>query len=154
MDRAEVLYDEMTAYLDEVAGPDDAYAIEALRRIDRARPEDFPVSSPDFEDIALRGLNDIDSRKCENLGEPALRALIGRGMEMAKQYSAFNDQGVALFIASLFILGHGFDHDPIFPWISGALNDSREADPSRRVERLHVRMKTCLGETLAYLEGD
>ena len=74
-------------------------------------------------------------------------------MEMAKQYSVFNDLGVTLFIASLFTLGHGFDYDPIFPWISGALNDLCEADPSRRVERLHARMKTCLGETLAYLEG-
>ncbi len=153
MDRAEVLYEEMTTYLDEVAGPENAYAIGALHALDRARPEDFPVSSPDFEEIALWGLNEIHPQWCEYLGEAAVRALIGRGMEMAKQYSAFNDQGVALFIASLFVLGHGFDHDPIFPWISGALNDSREADPSRQVERLHARMKTCLGETLAYLEG-
>ena len=32
MDRAEVLYEEMTTYLDAVAGPDNAYLIEALRR--------------------------------------------------------------------------------------------------------------------------
>jgi hypothetical protein len=151
MDRAQQLYEAMTTYLDEVAGPENAYAIEALRRLDRARPEDFPVASPDFEEIALRGLNEIHPQWCASLGEVAVRALIGRGMELARQYAAFNDQGVALFIASLFILGHGFDHDPIFPWISEALNDSRETDPSRRIERLQTRMKACLGEVLADL---
>jgi hypothetical protein len=152
MERADRLYGALLDHLGRVAGPDNAYSIEALRRIDRARPEDYPASAADFEEVALRGLRDLYPQKCDDAGEPALRGVIRRGRELARRYAAEDDLGVALFIALLFALGHGFDHDPLFPWISEALSDPRVADPRRRVTRLHTRMKTYLHEALVYLE--
>jgi hypothetical protein len=152
MERADRLHAALFEYLDRVAGPKNAYSIEALRRLDRARPEDFSVSASDFDEVALRGLRDVHPQKCEFVGELAVRQVIRSGREQARAQSAEDDLGVALFIALRFTLGHGFDRDPLFPWISQTLNDPLVAEPRRRVERLHFRMKTYLSEALSYLE--
>jgi hypothetical protein len=60
--------------------------------------------------------------------------------------------GAALFIALPWAVGHGFDHDPLFPGTSGGLNDPRVRDPARRVERFDTRAKLDLGAALADLE--
>jgi hypothetical protein len=152
MERAGRLHQTTVHYLEQVAGPRNEFTIEALRRIGRARPEDYPISGPDFEDVAARGLMEMYPERCIYLGEAALQALIARGVATAGRYQVRNDLGVALFVALLFALGHAFDRDPLFPWISGALNDPRVTDHARRVERLYVRTKTYLSEALAYLE--
>jgi hypothetical protein len=149
MERADRLHAAMLAYLDQVAGPDQAYALEALRRVDRTRPEDYLVAGRDFEASALQALNDIYPQKCAYLGEPALRAAIRRSREPARRYSADSDLGAALFLGLAFALGHGFDHDPLLPWISRTLSEPRGTDPGRRVERLHARMKVYQGKVLA-----
>jgi hypothetical protein len=152
MERAEQLHAALVVYLEQVAGCRNAYSIEALRRINGARPEDYTVSAPDFEDFAVSRLNYAHPQRCAYLGEPSLRSLIRSGMKMAKEYSADNILEVGLFVALMFALGHGFDHDPLFPWISGALNDPHVTDSNRRVERLYTRAKTYLSHALAFLE--
>jgi hypothetical protein len=150
--RAEVLHDEMLSYLDEVDGPGGEYSLAALKALHGLTPEDYPVGGPDFDDMMLRGLAAVYPAKCEYLGESSIRALIGRGQEMAAHYSADTDLGVTLFIGLLFILGHAFDRDMLFPWVPTVLADRRLRNAERRAERLHARARTYLAETLAFLK--
>jgi hypothetical protein len=152
MERADRLHAASMTYLEQVAGPDHAYAREALRRSNRARPEDYLGAGPDFESAVLRGLNDIYPQKCAYLGEPALRAAIQDARELAGRYSADTDLGVALFLGPAFALGRGFDHDPLLPWISKTLREPLGADPGRRVGRLYTRLKAYQGKVLASWE--
>jgi hypothetical protein len=150
--RANRLYERATAYFHEVAGPDDEYLIDAMLRIHRAAAEVLPPLGPDLEEAALTRLSSIYPEKCESVGEPALRALIRRGPELARHHSAGTDLGVALFIALPFALGHGFATDPLYPWISEVLNDPLVTEISRRAERLKARAMGYLGRLLDDLE--
>lgn len=152
MVRADRLFERAMDYFHKVFGPDDEQMVAALRRIDEARLEDYPASAHDLEEVGLRGLTAMYPQKCEYVGEPALRALIRRGPELARKYSTATDLGLALFIALPFALGHGFAADPLYPWIAGVLGNAMIADPEKRVERLYNRTKTYLGEALARLE--
>src|SRR5262249_43215946 len=118
----------------------------------RLGPEDYPVPGLGFEPAALRLLGDIHPERCEYLGGPAVRALVRRGVEVARRHGADVGPGPAVLTALVVALGHGCDDDPLHPWISGALGDPRLSDPARRAGRLQTRARTCLAETLAFLE--
>lgn len=153
MARAERFYERAMDYFRRVFGPDDEQMVDALRRLDAARLEDYPVSGDNSEEVALRALAAIYPQKCAVVGEPALRGLIRRGPELARKYGTSTSIGLALFIALPFALGHGFAADPLYPWISGVLNNAAIAEPEKRVERLYSRTKTYLGAALARREG-
>ncbi len=150
--KADRLYDRAMDYLHRVAGPNHEYSIEAIRRISRARVEDFQGEGEDFESKVIRGLKMMYPQKCEYLGEPGLRAAIQRGTGLAESYSVSSETGVILFIALVFALGHCFASDPQFPWISAALNDPLVKDPNGRAERLHAKMMAYVRRALGYLE--
>jgi hypothetical protein len=152
MERADRLFERAMAYLDRVFGPNDAYQIEALRRISGAQIEDYPDRASDPEDFALRALKEVYPQKCEESGDEALRGLIRRGIELAWHHGGPTELGVALFIALPFALGHGFAADPFFPWIAETLEDPRITDPAKRIVRLHTRAKTYLTAALDYFD--
>lgn len=144
MDRGDDLHERATAHLGEVQGLDDQHLNAALDALHGARFEDYPASREGYESLVLGGLKAIHPRKCEAAGDPALRALIRRGVELARGHGPVSDQGAALFIVLPFMLGHGFASDPFYPWIAETLADPRIGDPPRRVERLHARARAYL----------
>jgi hypothetical protein len=151
--RAERLHAVTMDYLRQVAGPDNEYAIEALRRISRVRPEGYPApAAGDFETTAVEGLKAIYPQRCQFVGEPALRDLVRRSTALARRHEATTDLGLAVFIALMFSLGHGFTTDPLYPWIAAVLNNPLVTDPVKRIERLHANTRTYLDATLANLE--
>lgn len=152
MARADLLYDKMLEYLEKVSGPKDEYALEAMRRLNRERAEDYQVSRDNFKSQVVSGLHRIYPQKAEYLGEPLINELIKRANVLAGNYSITSKEGVALFIALMFGLGHGFATDPLFPWISTTLQDESIADPNDKAERLRMKMKVYLDRALKYLE--
>ena len=95
-----------------------------------------PIPEP-----ALARLRAIYPEKCDYVGEPAIRALIPRGVKLARSYSLASDFGVAFLIGLMFALGHGVAHDPKFPWIDETLKDEKRGDPDERARQLHATIK-------------
>jgi hypothetical protein len=153
MARADRLHGRLMDYFDRVVGPDGAYLQVALRKIHEARPDDYPGLVGGDEGEALAILRSFYPQRCDAAGDAALLALVRGGRDRARRLGAESVAEVGLFVALPFALGHGYAHDPFYPWITETLNDPRIADPRKRIARLYTRTRTYLGEVVVYLEG-
>ena len=151
MERADILHDEMMAYLDQTAGRDNEYLFSALRKLERARLEDFQSQGGSFDGAVRSGLKNIYPQKYDYVGEDIINGLIDRGKGAAAARSVTSPHGAALFIVLLFELGHGIFDDPLYPWVSQTLDDESIGNPDERVQRLQARLKAYLDQTLKNL---
>ena len=131
-----------------MAGPVNAYTLDALRKIRRAASKDVTLSGEAFESEMLSQMKRIYPQKCNYVSDAPLRMLIQRGVELATTYSVTITRGVALFVVLMFAMGHGFSFDPLFPWISRNLRDPKIDDPGKRVLRLETKSITYLDRVL------
>jgi hypothetical protein len=152
-DRSMRLYENTTAYLERVAGPENIYTVRALRRLADLAGQELPPRATDFQEVMLSHLEAAYPEKCAYVGEDALMTLIDEGVEGAKEMSFSSVRGMALFVVLMFALGHGFADDPLFPWISKSLTDPRITDPGERAMRLEAKALTYLSHVLKYLEA-
>ena len=151
-ERADRLHAKTIDYLKNVAGPDNEYALDAMRRTRRASEADLIPPGQTLRSATLERMKSIYPQKCAYVGDAPLRALIQHGMKLAKEHSVSTDESAALFIVLMFALGHGAAADPLFPWISATLNDRAVADPEKRVDRLRRKAITYLDRALGHLE--
>jgi hypothetical protein len=152
MERADLLYDKMLMYLEQVSGADDDYFVNSLHRLNKTNIEDYAPAGGNFQTKIVAALRSIYPQKCEYLGEQQLHTLAQRGKELAGEYSVTSEKGVAIFTALMFTLGHGFAADPLFPWISKTLKDETVIDPNERVEKIYKKTKIYLEKVIRYLE--
>jgi hypothetical protein len=154
MRRADLLHERTMEYVQAITGPDSKYEIAAMRRaVDQ--PLEVPVvGDRDFKEKTVDRLRAIYPEKCDYVGDAAIRALIPRGIRLARGYSVSSDFGTALFIGLMFALGHGFATDPKFPWIEAALTDPDLGDPDQRVHHVSTTVKTLFEHFLLLLHQD
>jgi len=152
MERADQLYGHLMEYAEKVAGPDNAYIKEALRRASLQRFEDLPLPAGNFEKEMIARLTANYPQKCEYVGEAALRELIPLGIALARKYSVSTAAGKVFLIGLMFAQGHGFATDPQLPWIQATLNNPAITDANKRIERLYSKTMTYLRHVLASLE--
>jgi hypothetical protein len=152
MVRAERLYEKLADYVEKVAGPENKFVKEALRRASQQRFEDLSVHMENFESETIARLATNYPQKCKYVGEPALKKLIPLGLELANRHSVSTNAGKVLLVGLMFTQGHGFATDPQLPWVSATLNNSAISDPNKRIERLYSKVMTYLDHVLAELE--
>ncbi|WP_020587287.1 hypothetical protein [Desulfobacter curvatus] len=152
MDRADFLYEKMQDYLQSVAGPDNKYAIRALKKLSNFRSQSTPPVNTEFQNKMIRHMTDIYPEKCKYNGTQALENLIKSGMAKAGEYWPGNDSGTALFIGLMFGFGHGVWKDPQFPWVAATLDNPSISDPDKRTESLKARSFIYLDHVLKYFE--
>lgn len=150
MQRAQRLYAKTREYLARVVGRNNEYAIESLRTIRNllSRPFSFPRNLLASE--VLSEMKRIYPQKCVYTGDPPLLALVQEGIALAEAYSMKPTRGIALFVLLMFALGHGFAEDPLFPLLSGTLEDPRAIDSDERARRFQAKAAACLNQVLAY----
>jgi hypothetical protein len=146
------LFQASEHYLETIGQHDHSIAIPLLRalkdvRLDRLRP-----GIPGFVEATLETLWTIDPRRCQHLGEGALRELIRRSPQAAADCGLDTDRGVAMVTLLSFVVGHGFATDPIYPWIESALCNPRTTDPAYRGRCLEGLAETFLTRALAHFE--
>lgn len=118
---------------------DQSRLIRELRRIRQVRDEVLlPPAIPEFYRNTLTRLGEIFPNKYEYVGELNLRRLIQRGIMSAQSHRITTERGVVTFIAMMFVLGSGFDSDPLAPWASAILRDLSITSESERVNRLYA----------------
>jgi hypothetical protein len=141
----------MNEYLDKVAGPDNEFSIQALRRLQLASFDSIAAGSAGFDDAVTRGLRAIYPQKAECVGESVIQGLIQRGLDLSKKHSLSTHKGTALIVSLMFALGHGITVDPLYPWIGATLNDRLVTDPAARTDRLYSKTRVYLDRVLAHL---
>lgn len=149
--RADRLYARSMQYLDRVLGPDNRFAIEALRRMKF-------LPRPNLADVrvdagrTVTALQSVYPQKAEYLGPDVLRALAERSAGRARNRGISMAAGFALFAGLEFAVGCAFEADPLYPWIESALVDPLIQKPEDRVSRLYDKTMVYLDHAVAYLE--
>lgn len=145
--RADTLFDKMAEYDEKVSGPKQEFYVKALERLNSVRIEHYDLSPGSFDNEVVGALRKIYPQKCEFLGKEVIRELISISKKQAGEMSITSDRGLGLVVALIFVVGRGFAHDPMYPWISKALNDEKR-DPNERIENAHTKMKIYLDALL------
>ncbi len=148
MARADRLYDVMTKYWADVAGPKNGHMFSALRKLSQARAEDYVTAGASLEDCLLAGLKSIYPQKCEYLGEAPLRALLKKTFELADKHGFTSNEDVGLMTALTLFLGHECTRDPLHGWIARPLADQRFASPAECSAELRAKAMLYLKHTL------
>ena len=151
--RSRSLHDAMLVYLDAVAGPDRSFARETLHRVGRVRLENLSGANHGREQEAVDALLLLDPVRGAHLGAARLRGFVRYAAEAANRRSLATDRGIAIVTLMMFVMGHGFAEDPLFPWASATFADTSLADPDARVARLERGLATYVERALRPVVG-
>jgi hypothetical protein len=146
MERADTLFDKMIEYDNVVTGPGKTNYRQALGRLNKISLDDGSLVG-NFKTKVLTGLERIYPEKFSYIGVDGAERLIIEAKEIADDHSISSKNGIALFAALAFMLGHGFAHDPFFPWISKEL-EKEAAEPDERADRIQTKLKLYLDTAL------
>lgn len=151
--RTERLYDIAIAYIDAITGNDGEHAIAALRRINE-RPLDQTIfrSGDSFKDQMLATLHYLYPEKYSYVGENNISHLVDRGLTLGREMGISHASGLGLFVGLMFVFGHKFAADPLYPWIERTLSD-RSFDPHNRIDRLRKKVEVYARAALSNLDG-
>jgi hypothetical protein len=117
-----VVHDQAQRYLNSVAGEANEHLIKALVRVGRLDLTRLPnADAEDFEPAIQRLLRSLYPTKYGVQGAEANRELAKLGKARAEKY-AMPGAGAAILTTVAFMLGTGFDRDPVHPWLQSALS--------------------------------
>jgi len=146
--RAGQLYGRMISYLDQVAGPNQQYAIDALKRL-----LDYNLDAPHeawSQSSTTEAMARFYPQKFEFVGESAMRKIMRQAAKEASGYGLPPGEGTAVLSAMKFAMGHLICQDPFYPWISATLNDPLTIDGNGRLARLVSKLRTYGSYVLAH----
>jgi len=125
--RAQRLHAAAMTYLDRVCGPDGKFIQAAIQRL-REEPLQAPALLTEYETFALVRLRAVWPQKFEYLTEAGTRHLIEHAGKVAGGYGIDNLSGRLLILGLMYILGGGFDQDPMVPWAGNILRGAGQFD--------------------------
>jgi hypothetical protein len=152
-ERADAIYDELMDYLDKVGGPDREYSKRALRKVGELPFEPISIDDPVFTESVMRRMQDVYPEKADFMETESLQELIRQAVKEAKKMDVLTDAGVYLFVGLMFMIGHGFIRDPMYPWIANTLGKPAVDNPDRRIERLHAKAMIYVEHVLLHING-
>jgi len=122
-----------------------SYLIRVLSEIEQESLEELPPQAgrPLAHEIVSR-LRMLFPVKTGMIGDDCLRMLVETAFASAAGYGIRNARGLYLFSALSFVLGAGFDCDPLFPWASKTLSGETLTDPVTRTQQLYAAAQTAL----------
>lgn len=155
MASAEKLYRHTLKYLEKVVGPEDSYALDALKRISQTARQERSVSRDDFVPTMLHMTSEIYPQKAAYLGQATVKVLIQKAIDEASVYEISEPTSMALIYVLMLAFGHGCTKDPLYPWIERTLKNPRLTDSKIRAERLKKKSLTWLDHVIAsFSEGE
>ncbi|MDG4555062.1 MAG: hypothetical protein P9E24_12595 [Candidatus Competibacter sp.] len=142
------LYEQAMAFLDRTVGPDNEFLRQTLNVLRHPRVFEGLPGAPSFGHRVLLLLQTLAPEKYKALGDGALRALVRSGYEAAKYHGVTTESGMMNYLALAFVLGSGFDRDPLYPWAAAVLSDPALADPAQRGSALRENALKALEKCL------
>jgi hypothetical protein len=153
MQRAERIREEFLDYLEKVSGPDAINVQKALRELLVLARDPVTLSESNFVAEMLQGMTRVFPQKVAYVGEKALTVLIHEGLAEAQRYGFRTVRSKGMIVVLMFAFGHGCTNDPLYPWLSRTLTDTRIVDPAARAQRLEKKSITWLEHVVANNAG-
>ncbi|MBX3635766.1 MAG: hypothetical protein KF683_10330 [Rubrivivax sp.] len=135
-------------YQIQTRGRDNAYAIEALRRLGAylAWLDSLPDAGLEAELLQL--MASIHPEKFGFVGPALLGRLITQARQEAARHGIEQPSGVGLLCGLMFALGHGITRDPLYPWVNDSLAQPPARDAAWRIESLRRKTRLYLTAVL------
>ena len=83
-------------------------------------------------------LERIWKEKYHQLSESNRLVLIKSSVAKARTYGIGSDAGALICVVMMYMLGSGFDEDPLFSWAHQVLRDPTQPDQAAKVEKLYL----------------
>ncbi len=154
MQRAEWLYEKTMDYRKKVAGPEDVYTLEALKKIAVFARNPISMPADNYIPALLREIALIYPQKAAYVGKAGLEALIRKGIVGAQRQRFTTMRGAALVATLMLAFGCGCGIDPLYPWIGKTLNNEAIANPDDKAKHLEKKAVIWLDHVLKYFERD
>lgn len=144
----ERIYVQAMEFLDRTLGPEHQWLPQTLDLFRRNETFDEVPSAPSFGHRVLLLLQTLAPRKYRALGEEPLHDLVRQGYQSAKRYGLSDERSLMNYIALAFILGSGFDRDPLYPWAAAILSSPTAVDPAQKGAALRAAALDALAKLL------
>ncbi len=145
--RIEIIYGQASALLDRIAGPEQM-PLPPMLNVWRQPQVYEGLSGPSIGHRLLLLLQMLAPEKYRALGEEALRGLVRLGYENARRQGLSTEPGLMHYVALMFMLGSGFDRDPLYPWAAAVLGDPALQDAAQKGAALREAALAFLGRCL------
>jgi hypothetical protein len=129
--------DKMLEMFRKITGVGNIIIYRVILTFTRNPDELFKKLSAGNLSKALYHLNNLFKQKYEAVGKENLDEMITLGTANAGRYGIKDEGYTLVYIAFMFMLGSGFDHDPQFPWTAEILNDIALKDGRQKIEMLY-----------------
>ena len=140
-------YDCAVAYLESTCGQKNLYLVRAKLRIRRQRFDSLNRFRWNALPAVLTGLlEEIYPQKAAYAGESAMKDLALYAVSTALKRGVSTGRAAGIHALHLFMLGSGYERDPLYPWAAGIL-DAGGAGP------VDTRFDRVLEASLTYMEG-
>jgi hypothetical protein len=141
------LHDQTMNYLDRVAGPENKALIKALVRLKQFDPMRFESETTNFPSCIADILREIYPEKANEQSDTNLLTLVVSAERSAAAQGVESLTGFGVFAGLAFMLGSGFLHDPLHPWVAQALSNT--ANPDVRVKNLLAQARVFIDLSLS-----
>lgn len=149
-DRLDYLYRTTLDYLSSTAGEDSELIVRAMLRIRAWDPALAPATDADAWEQDMCALFDhLYPEKFAFQDEDATLAMLRAIPARAARYQLDAPPALSIYALHAFMLGFGFDTDPLHPWAAQALSAPDCPSPQDRVARLWDAAMQHLNESLS-----
>ncbi len=134
-DRITILYERTLDYLGDTAGENAERVVRAMLRM---RKIDF-AAIPAVEDVAWPAeccsmLSSLYPEKFNFQGADLTQRSVRQFVSRARELGLSGPAGEFLYVLLAFMLGSGFDQDPLHPWAAAVLHQDAGGDRSAELE--------------------
>jgi hypothetical protein len=145
--RAQRLHAASMEYLEKVSGPDNEFIDAAQSRLLNEPLQVQTGSGSDFIKEVSQRLERIWPEKYRQLDEDRRTILVQEAAGKARAYKIESPVGVLICIVMMYMLGSGFDNDPMFLWAHKILSSEQEG--AAKINQLHATSIACLKQWCA-----
>ncbi|OOG55627.1 hypothetical protein [Rhodanobacter sp. C03] len=133
-------------YRDASGTPNTARFAAELKQL-RTMPDESlgPHNLPVFDHALQARLRQVFPAKCNNIGTEHVQLLVRTAIGTGAGYGITGTRGITLIATLMFVLGSGFERDPLLPWIAPTLKDRSIRTPTKRVDKLYLKALGVLG---------
>ncbi|MCB1771492.1 MAG: hypothetical protein KDJ31_17620 [Candidatus Competibacteraceae bacterium] len=140
------IYDQAMTLLDSMVGPENEYLRQTLGLFQQPRVFESLPEAPSIGHRLLLLLQALAPQRYQALGDDILRHLVRHGYAAVKQHGLTTERGAMIYLSLAFLLGAGFDRDPLYPWASATLTHPDLSDPKQKSEALYAAARKHLAK--------
>jgi hypothetical protein len=97
------------------------------------------IAAQRFEDQMVEHLRNFAPKHFKVLEESDVRRVIQLGIDKARSHRFTSERSIRLYIEMMFMMGSGFDSDPLLPWAAEILSDESLQLETERIDRLNEK---------------